>query len=172
MEQTLRQLCERFAVREIRFDPYQLVAVAQRLTNAGLPMIEWPQSVPNLTESSTNLYELIKAGNLAVYVDPDIRLSLQRAVALETSRGWRIAKEKAVHKIDILVALAIAALGAVKGQEMGGGVIGFANLAQDQIRVGLTAEGLHLTSYELQEHMRQRGIDGDLLGFRWGERFP
>ena len=37
-----------------------------------------------------------------------------RAVALETSRGWRIAKEKQSHKIDVVVALAQAALGAVQ----------------------------------------------------------
>jgi hypothetical protein len=41
-------------------------------------------------------------------------LSVSRAVAIETSRGWRIAKEKASHKIDVIVALAQAALGAVK----------------------------------------------------------
>jgi len=45
---------------ELKYDPYQLVSVAQRLTNAGLPMIAFNQSVPNLTEASSNLYELIK----------------------------------------------------------------------------------------------------------------
>jgi hypothetical protein len=50
----------------------------------------------------------------AAYADDEIRLAVQRAVALETSRGWRIAKEKASHKIDVVVALAQAALGAVQ----------------------------------------------------------
>jgi phage terminase large subunit-like protein len=72
IEATLLELRSRFEVKEIRYDPYQLVAVAQRLTGAGLPMIEFPQSVPNLTESSTNLYELIKGRNLAAYPDADI----------------------------------------------------------------------------------------------------
>jgi hypothetical protein len=67
IERSLLELREKFDVREIRFDPYQLVAVAQRLTSAGLPMVEFPQSVPNLTESSSNLYELIKSSqSLAV----------------------------------------------------------------------------------------------------------
>jgi hypothetical protein len=39
-------------------------------------------------------------------------------VALETSRGWRIAKEKASHKIDVAVAPAMASLGAVLGGQM------------------------------------------------------
>jgi phage terminase large subunit-like protein len=114
IEKTLLDLRRRFYVREVRYDPWQMQAVAQRLTAAGLPMVEFPQSVPNLTESSTNLYEAIKGRNLSVYPDNEIRLAVSRAVALETSRGWRIAKEKASHKIDVVVALAMAALGAVQ----------------------------------------------------------
>ena len=83
-------------------------------------MVEFPQSVPNLTEASTNLYELVKGGNLVVYPDEGLRRAVHQAVALETSRGWRIAKEKQVHKIDVVVALAQAALGAVKQQAMPG----------------------------------------------------
>ena len=116
IEETVLALRGRFQVKEIRYDPYQLVAVAQRLSKTGLPMVEFPQSVPNLTESSTNLYELIKGQNLAVYPDSDIRLAISRAVALETSRGWRIAKEKVSHKIDVVVALAFSALSAVRAE--------------------------------------------------------
>jgi hypothetical protein len=68
--------------------------------------------------SVNNLYELFKGRNLALYEDADIRLAVSRAVALETSRGWRIAKEKQSHKIDFVVAMALGALGAVQqGQE-------------------------------------------------------
>ncbi len=45
-----------------------------------------------------------------------MRLSVSRAVAVESTRGWRIAKEKARHKIDVVVALAQAALAAVRSQ--------------------------------------------------------
>ncbi|MHB8382707.1 MAG: terminase TerL endonuclease subunit [Candidatus Binataceae bacterium] len=116
VESTLLDLRRRFYVREIRFDPWQMQAVAQRLTAAGLPMIEFPQSVPNLTEASTNLFEIIKGKNLVAYTDDDLRLAISRAVAIESSRGWRISKEKQSHKIDVVVALAQAALGAVRGQ--------------------------------------------------------
>ncbi len=116
IESTLMDLRRRFYVREVRYDPYQMVASAQRLTAAGLPMVEFPQSVPNLTEASTNLYQIVKGQNLTCYLDADIRLAISRAVAIETSRGWRISKEKQSHKIDVIVALAQAALGAVRGQ--------------------------------------------------------
>jgi phage terminase large subunit-like protein len=109
-------LNQRFDIQEVRFDPYQMISSAQRLQRVGLPMQEFPQSVPNLTEVSTNLYDLIKGKNLLVYPDDAIRLAISRAIALETSRGWRIAKEKASHKIDVVVALAQSALGATKSR--------------------------------------------------------
>jgi phage terminase large subunit-like protein len=115
VESTLLELRCRFNVREVRYDPYQLVAVAQRLSAQGLPMVEFAQSVSNLTEASSNLYELVKGRNLIVYPDAELHLAITRCVALETSRGWRIAKEKTSHKIDVVVALAMAALGAVRG---------------------------------------------------------
>ena len=45
-----------------------------------------------------------------------MRLSASRAIAVETVRGWRIAKEKQSHKIDVVVALAMSALAAVRRQ--------------------------------------------------------
>ena len=114
IETTLLQLKQRFRVMEVRYDPYQMQAVAQRLTARHVPMVEFPQSVPNLTEASTNLYELIKGANLCVYPDDAMRLSVQRAVAVEMPRGWRIAKEKQSHKIDVVIALGMASLGAVQ----------------------------------------------------------
>jgi terminase large subunit-like protein len=113
IEKTIRDFARRFSVREVRFDPYQMQAVAQRLARDGVRMVEFPQSVPNLTESSTNLYELVKGRGIVFYPDADIRLAFNRAIALEKTRGWRIAKEKTSHKIDVVVALAMAAHGAV-----------------------------------------------------------
>ncbi|HUY39803.1 MAG TPA: terminase TerL endonuclease subunit [Candidatus Binataceae bacterium] len=135
IEATLLELRDRFDVREIRFDPYQMVSSSQRLAGAGLPMVEFPQSVPNLTEASTNLYEIIKGRNIRCYADADIRLSISRAVAIETSRGWRIAKERASHKIDVIVALAQAALGAVKAQG-GDGLLNFTRAMAEALARG------------------------------------
>lgn len=114
VERTLLELCRAFYVREVRYDPYQLVAVAQRLQKARVPMTEFPQTSANLTEASSNLYDLITGRNLTTYPDATLRLAISRAVAIESGRGWRITKEKASHKIDVVVALAQAALGAAK----------------------------------------------------------
>jgi phage terminase large subunit-like protein len=114
IESTVEMLARRFEVREVRFDPYQMAASCQRLRGRGVPMVEFSQTQGHLTEASQNLFELIKGANLICYPDADMRLSIQRAVAVETTRGWRIAKEKASHKIDVVVALGMAALGAVQ----------------------------------------------------------
>jgi phage terminase large subunit-like protein len=114
VERTLRDLMTRFAVRGVFYDPYQMAAVAQRLQQAGVPMREYPQTVGNLTEIGTNLFELIKARGIIVYPDADLRLAISRSVAVETGRGWRIAKEKQAHKIDVVIALSMAAHAAMK----------------------------------------------------------
>jgi hypothetical protein len=77
-------------------------------------MVEYPQTVGNLTESSQNLFDLIKGRNLSCYPDEQIRLAISRAVAFEGPRGWRIGKDKQTHRIDIVVALGMASLAAVK----------------------------------------------------------
>jgi hypothetical protein len=45
--------------------------------------------MPNISEATTRLYELIKQRNLRVYPNHEIRLAISRAVAVEGSRGWR-----------------------------------------------------------------------------------
>ncbi len=81
--------------------------------------------MPNLTAASQNLYELVKSQGLAVYPDAEIRLAVNRAIALETTRGWKITKEKTSHHVDILVALAMAAYAAVQRGERSWMRVGF-----------------------------------------------
>lgn len=117
LETAVRDYAKRFSVTEVRYDPWQFARSAQTLAKEGLPMSEFPQSVPNLTRASQNLYELLKGQNLTAYPDDDIRRAISHAVARETSRGWRIAKEKQAHKIDVVVALGMAALGAIATEQ-------------------------------------------------------
>jgi len=116
IETTLLDLNKRFRVRKVWYDPYLMHATAQRLARAGLKLEEFPKTVPNLTEASQNLFELIKGNNLIAYPDAALRLAVSRAIAAETARGWRIAKDKQAHKIDVVIALAKAALAAIRGQ--------------------------------------------------------
>jgi phage terminase large subunit-like protein len=114
IEATVKEYCRRFAVRGVHFDPYQMQAVAQRLRTIGVPMREFPQSVPNLTAMGSNLHEIIKGARITVYRDDALRLAISRTVAKETPRGLQLMKEKQSHKIDVVIALAMAALHAVE----------------------------------------------------------
>ena len=152
IEDTLLDLKQRFSVREVRYDPYQMASTAQRLSRRGLKMVEFPQSAGNLTAASQNLYELIKSGGLSVYPNAEIRLAVQRAIALETMRGWRIAKDKSAHKIDIVVALAQAALAAVQEGE------------RPQMRMGAIDPHGFITYRQPREPLRIRWITVDENG--------
>jgi len=116
VEQTLRDLNRRFALRAVWYDPFQMAASSQRLLREGVPMKEYPQTIGNLTAMGENLFQLIKGRNLLVYPDEEIRLAVSRAIAVEGSRGWKIAKDKQSHQIDIVIAMGMAALACVKGQ--------------------------------------------------------
>src|SRR5262249_54629316 len=72
------------------------------------------QTIPNLTVATSTLYDLIQERKLALYPDAAMRLAVSRAIIVESSRGWRLDKLKQAHKIDVLVALSMACLAAVK----------------------------------------------------------
>ena len=117
VEGTLLDLAKRFHVARVLFDPWQMQATAQRLRKQGLNIVEYPQSPGNLTASSQGLFDLVNAGRLVMYPDPEIRLAASRAVAVDMPRGcWRIAKEKQNYRIDVIVALAMAAHASVTNQ--------------------------------------------------------
>jgi hypothetical protein len=116
VEQTLLDWSKRFRIRKVWFDPFQLVSVAQRLAKAHIQIEEYPQTIPNLTATTSNLFDLIQARTLVLYPDAGMRLAVSRAIVTESSRGWKIDKTKQSHHIDVIVALSMAALAAVRGQ--------------------------------------------------------
>ena len=116
IERTLRDWYARFRLQQVLFDPYQMAAVSQRLAKAHVPIEEYPQTIPNLTAATSNLFDLIQSRSIALYSDAAMRLAVSRAIIVESSRGWRLDKLKQQHKIDVVVALSMACLAAVRGQ--------------------------------------------------------
>lgn len=115
VERTLLEWRDHFLLRKVYTDPYQMAAVAQRLTKRGVKIEDYPQTVPNLTAAISNLFDLIQARQLVLYPDPAMRLAISRAIIVESSRGWRLDKLKQAHKIDLIVALSMSALASVRG---------------------------------------------------------
>ena len=84
-----------------------MAAVAQRLAKAHVPIEEYPQTVPNLTAATQNLFDLIQAAAGAV---PRRRHAAggQPRDHRRERRGWRLDKLKQQHKIDVVVACQMA----------------------------------------------------------------
>ena len=118
IEETILDYARRFKVKAVVYDPYAMAASAQRLSKAGVKMEEYPQSLSGLTATTQNLFELVKGGGLIVYPDAEIRTAVSHAVALESTRGWRLTKGATSHKIDVVVALSLACLAAVRKGEV------------------------------------------------------
>jgi phage terminase large subunit-like protein len=119
IERTILDWRDRFWLRKVYFDPFQMVSVAQRLAKQDVRIEEYPQTIPNLTAATSNLFDLISSRQLILYPDAGMRLAISRAIIVESSRGWRLDKLKQQHKIDLVVALSMAALAAVRGQTNG-----------------------------------------------------
>ena len=109
IEKYLIELWARYRVSGISYDPYQFHRSATTLAKRGIPVVEFPQTEPNLTAASQQLYELLEYKNLVMYPSNELRKQAMNAVALEKKRGWRIAKEKTSSKIDSVVSLAASA---------------------------------------------------------------
>lgn len=92
-------------------DPYQLHTLIVAWQKAGIKVIELPQSSGRV-ESDQALFDTVVAHRLRHYGDPELSAAVRNAVALETSRGLRLAKEKTSLKIDAAVALAMGLYGA------------------------------------------------------------
>lgn len=108
IEAFLLQLRREYRIGSVLFDPYQMQRSASELRKAGVPMVELPQTSGNLTGAGQALYDLIRERKLRMYPDGGLRQHALNAAAVETARGWRLAKEKSSRKIDGVVALSFA----------------------------------------------------------------
>jgi hypothetical protein len=116
IEALLLDWSKRFVLRSCWFDPAQMEGSSQRLTKAGVKMERYEQSLPNLTMAAENLFSLVRGRNLVVYPDEAIRTAVGHTVATATARGWKLTKQNQVHHIDVVVALSMACLAAVRAQ--------------------------------------------------------
>lgn len=114
IEAWLLELQQRHSIGRVYADPYQLHRTITSLSRNGYPIEEFPQTEANLTLMGQNLFDLIKGRNLEVYAAADdLRTHALNAVAIEKTRGWKLAKEKTGKKIDGVVALAMACVATV-----------------------------------------------------------
>lgn len=141
IETYLREVHARFTVNAIVCDPWQMARSIATLKAAGLPIRELPQTSASTTAFGQNLFELINGKNLRLYPADDMRQQALNTVAVESTRGWRIAKDKSSKKIDAIVALAMACMAAVEGKKVEPRAIRIRDMWTGQLLHGVDQHG-------------------------------
>jgi len=100
------------ALQTVLADPWQAAGLIQRLASRGVPIAEFPQSQAGTVKMGQALWDAITTRRLRLYPDADVRAHLLNCVAIESDRGFRIAKEKTSKKIDLAIALSLALVAA------------------------------------------------------------
>lgn len=114
-ETFIREVCKRFNVFAVLYDPYQFQRSAVTLIKAGLPLIEYNQSVSNMIAATSAFYELLRSRKLEVYQDDELRDHVRYASVEISTRGARLVKGKhAKYPIDAAVAMAMSCYWSVK----------------------------------------------------------
>lgn len=116
VENYIIEMYNKFQVASIVYDPTHLYQMMGRLSTLGYPVNDYKQTSDNMTRASQMLYDLLRMKNLEAYPAQDIRDHLQMAIAIVTTRGFRITKDRDTHRqhrIDAAVALAMACYVAV-----------------------------------------------------------
>lgn len=95
------------------YDPYQLHSIALDLEKRGVRMIEFPQTNMR-TEADQQLYDAIIGGRVEHFNHRILNEHIANAIATESVRGFRLAKDKTTKKIDAAVALSMSLYGLKK----------------------------------------------------------
>jgi len=114
IEDYIDAVAVQYDVRVVYLDPWQGIGMAQRLSKRGINVLEFPQSQGNTIKMGSALWDAVIERRLRSYLNDDIREHLLNAVAVESDRGFRIAKDKASKKIDLAVALSLALVASVE----------------------------------------------------------
>ncbi|PSM16114.1 terminase TerL endonuclease subunit [Nitratireductor sp. StC3] len=120
VEDTIRDLCERFDVREIAFDPHLARNMMNTLREDGYPAIEMRQGWVTMAPAIKELERAIVAGRFTHGGHPVLRWNFDN-IAVETDKAGNKAfhKGKSRDRIDGAVAAAMAVARASTGE--GGG---------------------------------------------------
>lgn len=109
IEDGLREDLSRFDVKAIGYDPWNAVALATSLGNAGAPMVEYRNTVQKISEPMKTLEALVQDRRIEHNGDPVMRWMMGNVVAkLDAKDNIFPRKERYENKIDGVVALIMA----------------------------------------------------------------
>lgn len=112
IETQILEDAKRFEIQSIAFDPWNASATAQRLTAAGLEMVEHRQGYASMSGPTKDLEVAIRKGKVRHYGNPVLRWMAGNACLVSDPAGnVKLTKPKpnSVSRIDGVVALVMAA---------------------------------------------------------------
>jgi phage terminase large subunit-like protein len=109
IESDILELCQRFRVASIGFDPWQSTQMAQRLRAEGVSMLEFRTTTQNFSPAIHELDAAMRAGRLRQEGNPVLEWCLGNVVGKADRRGNLYpTKQRPEQKIDAAVALMMA----------------------------------------------------------------
>lgn len=109
IEQEVLRDCEADGVREVAFDPWNATQLATHLQEAGVRVVEFPQTIRNFNEPMKELEKLVRSRRLVHDGNPVLRWMLKNVSARQDPSGnVRPDRASSSDKIDGVVALIMA----------------------------------------------------------------
>lgn len=110
VKEAIRQACREYRVREVAWDEFLWLDAAEELTDEGVPVVVFPQTLTRMGPATQRFYELVLAGKIRHNGDPRLARHIASAQLKVDSRGSRLVKDarNSPRKIDLAVASVMA----------------------------------------------------------------
>lgn len=118
IEDDIRDLCRRFQVVSIGYDPWQSTQLSQRLRADGIPMFEFRATTQNFSPAIVEIDAAMRGGRLRHDGNPVLEWCMSNVVGKPDRRGNLYpAKQRPDQKIDAATALMMAMGRAMTAEE-------------------------------------------------------
>jgi phage terminase large subunit-like protein len=111
IEDTIQKLSERFNIKQLAFDRWNIGSLAENCGNMGIRMLEFDQSMPNMTGPTKWFKELAADGRLKHGDNPVMRWMIANAVVItDTHENIKVTKDakRRRDKVDGVIASVMA----------------------------------------------------------------
>lgn len=119
IREDVRDMSSRFAVKEVAYDPWRATQLAHQLAKDGATVVEYRQTVQNMSPPMKEVMSAVKAGRLHHDGNPVLAWMMSNVVAKEDAKeNIYPRKDKPEQKIDGPVALIMGVGRCIVGEEL------------------------------------------------------
>ena len=104
----IRELANRYQLREVMFDPWRFGQAAQELEQERITVTAFPQTDVRMVPASDRLYQAVVGQKLTLPDNEELRAHMANTIARHNRRGWRLDKPSLEQPNDSIIALCMA----------------------------------------------------------------